>query len=463
MALFRFAFVVLVSLFTLLEGVSIVRDDVDTIVLDESDWNICPSEAPIAGRDFRLTKAQGCFTGQDITGITDPRVIVVFESQNVSVDCLITVNLVYNSFDMNWIAASSFPRYGHVLMVSLNTYTRGKLYAVGDGASCWTLIKVFGYDVMRPTALPFTTLTPTSTTLGSKSRPVTQNLTTKNPFTKLLSTRTRLSTATERISTTLGVSSMGMRSSTTQRSPLTSSTRSSPTSATIRRISTTAVRRISTTMGVSSTKSSTTQGGSLKTSTRNSTPTMTKRVLTTSVVFSTKGSTTQKSSLVTLTRTFSTSATYSTPPSTTNKGLVHSSTKTKYVIIGCLCVGVLLFIVCLYWCCRWCKFHNCFRMKVGYQCHDDVENLNDSRNQHGTAGRENPDFQDDSPVLGYQVVRDHSSESSQQSTDRSSNVRTPSGVEIDHLEGGTCIEMNELDQGHVADMDWDNFFDVDLD
>ena len=431
MALFRFAFVVLVSLFTLLEGVSIVRDDVDTIVLDESDWNICPSEAPIAGRDFRLTKAQGCFTGQDITGITDPRVIVVFESQNVSVDCLITVNLVYNSFDMNWIAASSFPRYGHVLMVSLNTYTRGKLYAVGDGASCWTLIKVFGYDVMRPTALPFTTLTPTSTTLGSKSRPVTQNLTTKNPFTKLLSTRTRLSTATERISTTLGVSSMGMQSSTTQRSPLTSSTRSSPTSATIRRISTTAVRRISTTMGVSSTKSSTTQGGSLKTSTRNSTPTA--------------------------------SATYSTLPSTTNKGLVHSSTKTKYVIIGCLCVGVLLFIVCLYWCCRWCKFHNCFRMKVGYQCHDDVENLNDSRNQHGTAGRENPDFQDDSPVLGYQVVRDHSSESSQQSTDRSSNVRTPSGVEIDHLEGGTCIEMNELDQGHVADMDWDNFFDVDLD
>ena len=102
-------------------------------------------------------------------------------------------------------------------------------------------------------------------------------------------------------------------------------------------------------------------------------------------------------------------------------------------------------------------------MKVGYQCHDDVESLNDSRNQHGTAGRENPDFQDDSPVLGYQVVRDHSSESSQQSTDRSSNVRTPSGVEIDHLEGGTCIEMNELDQGHVADMDWDNFFDVDLD
>ena len=430
MALFRFAFVVLVSLFTLLEGVSIVRDDVDTIVLDESDWNICPSEAPIAGRDFRLTKAQGCFTGQDITGITDPRVIVVFESQNVSVDCLITVNLVYNSFDMNWIAASSFPRYGHVLMVSLNTYTRGKLYAVGDGASCWTLIKVFGYDVMRPTALPFTTLTPTSTTLGSKSRPVTQNLTTKNPFTKLLSTRTRLSTATERISTTLGVSSMGMRSSTTQRSPLTSPTRSSPTSATIRRISTTAVRRISTTLGVSSTKSSTTQGGSLKTSTRNSTPTA--------------------------------SATYSTLPSTTNKGLVHSSTKTKYVIIGCLCVGVLLFIICLYWCCR-CKFHNCFRMKVGYQCHDDVENLNDSRNQHGTAGRENPDFQDDSPVLGYQVVRDHSSESSQQSTDRSSNVRTPSGVEIDHLEGGTCIEMNELDQGHVADMDWDNFFDVDLD
>ena len=431
MALFRFAFVVLVSLFTLLEGVSIVRDDVDTIVVDESDWNICPSEAPIAGRDFRLTKAQGCFTGQDITGITDPRVIVVFESQNVSVDCLITVNLVYNSFDMNWIAASSFPRYGHVLMVSLNTYTRGKLYAVGDGASCWTLIKVYGYDVMRPTALPFTTLTPTSTTLGSKSRPVTQNLTTKNPFTKLLSTRTRLSTATERISTTLGVSSMGMRSSTTQRSPLTSSTRSSPTSATIRRISTTAVRRISTTMGVSSTKSSTTQGGSLKTSTRNSTPTA--------------------------------SATYSTLPSTTNKGLVHSSTKTKYVIIGCLCVGVLLFIVCLYWCCRWCKFHNCFRMKVGYQCHDDVESLNDSRNQHGTAGRENPDFQDGSPVLGYQAVRDHSSESSQQSTDRSSNIRTPSGVEIDHLEGGTCIEMNELDQGHVADMDWDNFFDVDLD
>ena len=101
-------------------------------------------------------------------------------------------------------------------------------------------------------------------------------------------------------------------------------------------------------------------------------------------------------------------------------------------------------------------------MKVGYQCHDDVESLDDSRNQHGTAGRENPEFQDGSPVLGYQAVRDHSSQSSQ-CTDRSSNTRTPSGVEIDHLESRPCIEMNELDQRHVADMDWDNFFDVDLD
>ena len=100
-------------------------------------------------------------------------------------------------------------------------------------------------------------------------------------------------------------------------------------------------------------------------------------------------------------------------------------------------------------------------MKIGYQCHNDVESLDDSRGQHGTAGRENSEVQDGSPILGYQAVRDHSSQSSQ-CTDRSSNTRTPSGVEIDHLEGETCIEMNTLDQGgRVADMD--GFFDVDLD
>ena len=40
MASFMSAFLVFVSLLTLLEGVSIVRDDVDTIILDDSDWNI---------------------------------------------------------------------------------------------------------------------------------------------------------------------------------------------------------------------------------------------------------------------------------------------------------------------------------------------------------------------------------------------------------------------------------------
>ena len=51
MASFMPAFLVFVSLLTLLEGVSIVRDDVDTIVVDESDWDICPPDTPIAGRD----------------------------------------------------------------------------------------------------------------------------------------------------------------------------------------------------------------------------------------------------------------------------------------------------------------------------------------------------------------------------------------------------------------------------
>ena len=220
MASFMPAFLVFVSLLTLLEGVSIVRDDVDTIVVDESDWDICPPEAPIAGRDFRLTKAQGCFNGQGITGTEDPRVIVVYESRNVSVDSSITATLVYNSFGMNWIAASSFPRYGRLLLVSLSAYTKGKLFAIGNG-TYWTLIKVYGYDAVRPTVFPFTTLTSTSTTListsyvsstraitrhtstmistrslhttttiamRSSSHPTTQSLTTKNPFTKLWST-----------------------------------------------------------------------------------------------------------------------------------------------------------------------------------------------------------------------------------------------------------------------------------
>ena len=57
-------FLVLLPLLALmLKGVSIIRDAEDTIVLDDQDWNICPSEAPIAGRDFRLTKGQGCFNG----------------------------------------------------------------------------------------------------------------------------------------------------------------------------------------------------------------------------------------------------------------------------------------------------------------------------------------------------------------------------------------------------------------
>ena len=77
------------------------------------------------------------------------------------------------------------------------------------------------------------------------------------------------------------------------------------------------------------------------------------------------------------------------------------------------------------------------------------------------AERENSEVQDGSPIFGYQAVRDHSSQSSQ-CTDRSSNTRTSNGLEIDHLEGET-IEMNVLEQGHVADMEWDGFYDVNLD
>ena len=67
-------FVLLPLLSSIVQGVSIIRDAKDTIVLDDQDWNICPSEAPIAGRDFRLTKGQGCFNGQDITETKNPRV-----------------------------------------------------------------------------------------------------------------------------------------------------------------------------------------------------------------------------------------------------------------------------------------------------------------------------------------------------------------------------------------------------
>ena len=120
-----------------------IGDAEDTIVLDDQDWNICPSEAPIAGRDFRLTKGQGCFNGREITETKNLRVFTVYESRNVSIDCSITDTLVYNSFGMDWIIAPSFPRFNRSLLVSRTAYTKGKLFAVGNG-SCWTLVKVYG-------------------------------------------------------------------------------------------------------------------------------------------------------------------------------------------------------------------------------------------------------------------------------------------------------------------------------
>ena len=97
MAKFMTIFLVLLPLLaSMLKGVSIIRDVEDTIILDDSDWNICLIEAPIAVRDFRLTKVQGCFNGQAITGTENPGVVIVYESRNVSMDyCSITLTLVW--------------------------------------------------------------------------------------------------------------------------------------------------------------------------------------------------------------------------------------------------------------------------------------------------------------------------------------------------------------------------------
>ena len=49
----------------------------DTIVLDDGEWYLCPSEVPIVARDFGLTKVQGRFDGEVITGIEPFSVTVI--------------------------------------------------------------------------------------------------------------------------------------------------------------------------------------------------------------------------------------------------------------------------------------------------------------------------------------------------------------------------------------------------
>ena len=76
---------------------------------------------------------------------------------------------------MDWIIVPSFPRFNRSLLVSRTAYTKGKLFAVGNG-SCWTLVKVYGYDEVRPTVIPTTTTT--LTLYVSSTRAITKHTST---------------------------------------------------------------------------------------------------------------------------------------------------------------------------------------------------------------------------------------------------------------------------------------------
>ena len=119
------------SLFSFVNGSSIMRDTEETIVTD-GEWLVCPSDSPIAGRDFLLKRVLGCFSGQAIVvGFIESAVVIVYEKCNVKVDCLITMTWVYNSFTRSWLVSPPFQRYDGSLVVEYTEYTQGKLFC------CW--------------------------------------------------------------------------------------------------------------------------------------------------------------------------------------------------------------------------------------------------------------------------------------------------------------------------------------
>ena len=56
-----------VLFFSFVNGSFIMRDTEDTIVTD-GEWLVCPSDSPIAWRDFLLKRVQGRFSGKSIVG-----------------------------------------------------------------------------------------------------------------------------------------------------------------------------------------------------------------------------------------------------------------------------------------------------------------------------------------------------------------------------------------------------------
>ena len=253
------------SLLVILFSGVVFADPILRDVKDSFGDDVCLAESPTIARDLAETRPQRCFTHREIVPPSNRliRSKVVYETRRVlAKGCKVHLKTrLYDSFAKRWQSSPAFPHSGSHMLVDVTSYTRGKLFIL-EFENCWFLIKIYGMDAVPPTpiwstvrstsrlstrVLTSTTRSATNTHIPTRSgftartirtiriestTPLTTLITWINrttsfagPTSWTVSTTSRASTTTSFIGTTPRATSIGMGTTSTSITTLSSTTR----------------------------------------------------------------------------------------------------------------------------------------------------------------------------------------------------------------------------------------------
>ena len=265
--LFFFFFILLCSFSfpVILFSDTVSADPILRDIEDSFGEDVCLAESPTIARDLAETRPQRCFTHREIVPPSNRliRSKVVYETRRVlAKGCKVHLKTrLYDSFAKRWQSSPAFPHSGSHMLVDVTSYTRGKLFIL-EFENCWFLIKIYGMDAVPPTpiwstvrstsrlstrVLTSTTRSATNTHIPTRSgftartirtiriestTPLTTLITWINrttsfagPTSWTVSTTSRASTTTSFIGTTPRATSIGMGTTSTSITTLSSTTR----------------------------------------------------------------------------------------------------------------------------------------------------------------------------------------------------------------------------------------------
>ena len=253
------------SLLVILFSGTVFADPILRDIEDSFGDDVCLAESPTIARDLAETRPQRCFTHREIVPPSNRliRSKVVYETRRVlAKGCKVHLKTrLYDSFAKRWQSSPAFPHSGSHMLVDVTSYTRGKLFIL-EFENCWFLIKIYGMDTVPPTpiwptvrstsrlstrVLTSTTRSATNTHIPTRSgftartirtiriestTPLTTLITWINrttsfagPTSWTVSTTSRASTTTSFIGTTPRATSIGMGTTSTSITTLSSTTR----------------------------------------------------------------------------------------------------------------------------------------------------------------------------------------------------------------------------------------------